>query len=414
MKSLYEHNWEKAVEGAKVNPSDALWDNIVSTLDKEQGRNYWVTILMIAATISIAFSFPLTIGDSATKVRLSETPAIAEQASTTKENQAEVAGKSEPLTLKKSIAKTAFPIQNQSNLNSTKNSTHASTEAVRPTNSNLASDIVLAEPKNTGLNGIQFGSTYQLTNISSYYFIPYFMPIKKDDNTGLLASLNLGTGNSSKSNGIINNSVESANGFAFSDMNNTSQSNIEKNESNSTAFYIGAGIELPLGKKWAILTGIGYLSNKAEGVNNVVADNGNGYQPLSVYDPFEVGSVFLNESYQYAVSNNYISVPISVKYPIINRKIKLRAGAGIGTDFMLSHIVSSETYGKTSYKPEEIAYKPVVLSTLINMEVNYSINNQYAIALESGIRRGITPIDATNQFYPSSFTVGLVLFYKIR
>ena len=69
MKSLYEQKWIKAIEGAKIEPSEALWDKIASKLDNERGRNYWVTILIIAATVTLAFSFPLTIGDSTFKAR---------------------------------------------------------------------------------------------------------------------------------------------------------------------------------------------------------------------------------------------------------------------------------------------------------------------------------------------------------
>ncbi len=65
MKGLYEQHWKQAVGGARIEPSEALWNNIASKLDKERGANYWVTLLMIAATITIAFSFPLTIGNSA-------------------------------------------------------------------------------------------------------------------------------------------------------------------------------------------------------------------------------------------------------------------------------------------------------------------------------------------------------------
>jgi hypothetical protein len=59
-------------------------------------------------------------------------------------------------------------------------------------------------------------------------------------------------------------------------------------------------------------------------------------------------------------------------------------------------------------------YKTVVLAGLINLDLSYSLNNQYAIALETGWRKGITSIDERKDYYPSSFTVGLILFYKIR
>ena len=69
MRGLYEQQWQDAMTGAVIQPSDSLWDNIASSLDEENGRHNWVTILLIAATVTVAFAFPLTIGNSELETR---------------------------------------------------------------------------------------------------------------------------------------------------------------------------------------------------------------------------------------------------------------------------------------------------------------------------------------------------------
>ena len=69
MRGLYEQQWQEAMSGATIHPSEDLWNNIASSLDKESGRHNWVTILLIAATVTMAFAFPLTIGNSSLHIR---------------------------------------------------------------------------------------------------------------------------------------------------------------------------------------------------------------------------------------------------------------------------------------------------------------------------------------------------------
>jgi len=417
MKGLYEQHWKRAVGGARIEPSEALWNNIASNLDKERGSNYWVTLLMIAATITIAFSFPLTIGNSAFEVLPDTNQFVAQLEANTNSNQpANLGSTDSPANKQLSGSGSENKVLNTAKGNEESiNEIPPHTSSSVDKNVNSFNLIKNAKAQNTGFESFSWNINYQLADLSNYYIIPYYMPEKIDEGRNLLASLNMGTGNASISGGLFSNTLlESDYGMSLSNSKDGFSNAVEQSESTGTAFYMGTGIELPMGNKWAVLTGIGYLVQKAEGVNNVVRNGKNGYRPLSIYAPVKTGSIFLSESYQYTLINNYISVPISVKYPIINRKMKFRAGAGISTDFMLRHTINAETFNKASYKPAEVDYKPIVLSGLVNFDIRYSLNKHYSVALETGFRRGITPIDKNKDLYPSSFTGGIVLLYKIR
>ncbi len=419
MKGLYEQNWQKAVEGAKIEPSAALWNNIASNLDMEKGRNYWVTLLMIAATVTLAFSFPLTIGDSAFKLRQHSSQPVAQLDTVNSSNGGTSLAFNENNVENKSVSN--LNSENNKEANSTQNHLISLTEKPQNTLPAISTHddsnfypIKEAKAQGVGFEFLNWDAALQLANLTNYYIIPYFMPLKKSEDRSLLASLNMGTGSSSTSSGLFSNATERVEAMSLSAKSDNFSNVVEQSESKGAAFYIGAGIELPIGSRWSLLTGLGYLAQKAEGVNNVVIDTGKGYQPLSIYTPIGLGSVFLNESYRYTLTNNYISVPTAIKYSIINRKVKFRAGAGISTDFMLNHAINSESYQKAFYKPSEVDYNPIALSGLVNFDVSYNINKHYSIALETGVRKGVTPIDKNKDFYPSSFTGGIVLLYKIR
>ena len=223
----------------------------------------------------------------------------------------------------------------------------------------------------------------------------------------------MGTGSLSAGNGFGGLNFESADAaYMTSDIGNGFTDN--RTENPGSTYYFGLGAELPIGKRWSFLAGVGYLAQNASGASNIILDAGHGNQPLGAYDPIVPGTIFLSESYSYSVTNGYINVPLTFKYPIVNRKIKFRVGMGVSTDFMISHVLDSDAYGKASYDPASMDYKTVVLSGLVNFDLSYSLNNHYSVALETGLRKGITAIDNNKDYYPSSFTVGLVLFYKIR
>jgi len=419
MKGLYEKKWQQAAEGAKIEPSAALWDNIASNLDMEKGRNYWVTLLLIAATVTLAFSFPLTIGDSAFKIRQHSSQPVAQLDAINNSNSGTSLSFNTISVGNKPTSNLVS--KNKKEANNTQNhltsSTGKSQNTLPAIRKNDNSDFYLikeAKAQGVGFGSLNWDTDFQPANLNNYYIIPYFMPLKNPEGRNLLASLNMGTGSSSTSGGLLNNATERVEAMSLSAESDNFNNVVEQSESKGAAFYIGAGIELPIGNRWSLLTGIGYLAQKAEGVNNVVIDTKKGYQPLSIYAPTGLGSVFLNESYRYTLTNNYISIPVTIKYPIINRRIKFRAGAGISTDFMLSHTISSKSYKKASYKPSEVDYNPIVLSGLVNFDVSYNINRHYSIAFETGVRKGVTPIDKNKDFYPSSFTGGIVLSYKIQ
>ena len=429
MKGTYEHSWQEAMAGATMEPSEAIWENIASNLDSERGHNYWVTLLMIAATVTMAFALPLTMGNLDYQARPDQYYQITQSTETQpKEKVAdnkmnagnELSGNTATTNKAQSSNSTQNPISNYQFINNQSAITSRATnkEQLAEDNSKVltseTSNLAIASTrKNIDFSYLNEGSS--LSEIKSYYMVPYFMPVKKDDfsNTNLLASLNMGTGSVSNTTG--SSKIEAL--FAQNDQSpdvSGFKNNVSRSEESGTTYYLGGGVEFPLGKKWSLLTGIGYRAQHAQGTTNIVLENGTNYQPLGAYAPITSGTAFLSETYSYSATNSYLSVPVAFKYPFIQKRVMLRAGLGISSDLMLSYRITSEAYGSASYSPKSQEYKTFLLGGIATIDISYNLNKQYAIAFETGYRRGLTSMDENKEYYPSSFTVGIILFYKIK
>ena len=430
MRGLYENQWQEAMAGAVIQPSDNLWDNIASRLDKDKGRHNWVTILLIAATVTVAFAFPLTIGNSELESQENIQPSITQtdkNNATKIEDEKLLAGETDEALNESKLDQEAISEidveeeleDNTATLISKSTQNEKSQEKLinSANNQSLSTSTSITVSSSStakyGLSSIDFGNTLTFADIDSYYFIPYYLPAGESANRNMLASLNMGTGSLSAKGDFGSFGMNSAEFAQAPDGLNNVISD-DRVENPGSTYYFGAGMEMSIGKRWSILAGVGYLAQKASGTSNIVLDAGNGNQPLGAYDPIVPGTIFLSESYNYSVTNSYINVPITFKYPFVNRKIKFRGGVGISTDFMISHTLNSDTYGKASYKPASMDYRTVVLAGLINLDISYSLSNQYSVALETGWRKDFTAIDVSKDYYPSSFTIGLILFYKIK
>ena len=416
MKGYYEKQWQEALDGARIQPSEALWGSIEKGLTNNNSNRTWMTILLIAATVTIAFAFPLTIGNSSFEAR----PDSYQYLSQANLNDTEIA--------------VVEGINNESSgnpQNTSLNKVGAVTLASRSTqvsSSNLSDDgdvsysllaeghpnvIIDVNTKKYDLTSIDMKIEEPGNELEQHYLIPYYIPVGSIERD-MLASINMGTGSASAGSGFSGlGSFESADMMAAEPLDNISSTDT-RSEFNGSTYYIGAGVELPVGNKWSLLTGLGYLTQTANGTSNIVLENGGSYQPVGAYDPILPGTVFLSEAYDYTVNNRYINIPLTLKYSLINKKFKLRAGFGLSSDFMLSHNLKSESYGSANYSPSSMDYKPIVLAGLINFDISYNLNNRYSVALETGVRKGFTPIDESKEYYPSSFTVGLILFYKFH
>jgi hypothetical protein len=195
-------------------------------------------------------------------------------------------------------------------------------------------------------------------------------------------------------------------------LNNT-QGDI-RSEEGGTTYSSGLGAEIPLGKKWSIISGVGYMIQRAPGTSNIVYDDNGNYVPLGAYSAIKPGTIFLSESYSYTAVNRFVNIPLVVKYPIVDRKFKLRLGAGFSNDLMIQNTITTQEYAEVKNSVGDTNYAPYGITGILNLDLRFKLTDNYALAFETGLRKGFTSINSSGNRYPTSFNVGIMLFYHFR
>ena len=124
--------------------------------------------------------------------------------------------------------------------------------------------------------------------------------------------------------------------------------------------------------------------------------------------------IILNNSYE------FISVPISVGYYMIDKKFKWMLSAGFTTDFLLKNTISDtgNNFETVEFKPNgNSPYNPAYLNGTFGSQINYTLGKHYRFSLEPSYRYGLSYLtrqEATFNSRPSSFTVSAGIAYLIR
>lgn len=410
MSREFENIWKDAFEGASITPSEEVWGKVVDSMDSNSGRRSWVTILLIAATVTMAFAFPLTIGNSEFELK----PQEAELANTSQEvlDQSVVLESDVDEQASKSIAevdlaeKSAEPTlvarEEISEVNQTANLLPIEGEEITEADAIdlLSYQPLLQEPR---------------MSMEEYYILPIFEKTEDQFNRNLLAYSNINSGRQTTSSGLGEMNFLAAqadNELAspernFSDFTNGS-------EEGGASFYIGGGVELPMAKRLNLTAGLGFQTQRLNGSSNMVYEENEQQIPLGIYDPILPGTIFLTESYEYTSVNQFISLPIGAKYALVNKKTKFRMGLALSPDFMISHKVTSMEYGSNKTKPADTGYNTIQLTGLIGFDLLFPVSNSYGLAIETGLRQGLVPNAQNGSQYTTSFNFGVILFYQIK
>ena len=424
MKGDFENIWKDALDGASVTPSENLWKGIESAMDQKHGKTGWVTILLIAATVTIAFAFPLTIGNSSFELKPKEYEIASQlpgQSSDTGEEPAIDLPTRDNNLPSRNMAHDYHISKNESSESSA--SAQARSQAIKSSGSQgITTELIKEEGKSllTEVRAKRVISFYYFLKepasaLDSYYILPAYNKPTKTYDGNLLAYGRLNSGRQTSSSGfesmdLLFSRTETMDASPANDLGNNQYDN--RSEEGGTAFYLGFGVEIPMSRRFRLTTGLGVQNQRLTGSSNVIDDNNGLELPLGIYDPIAPGAVFLNTNYDYVSSNQFISLPIAVKYIFVDKKVKFRGGVGLSPDFMLSHKIISEDYGTNSVKPSETYYNSFQLSGLFNFDVMFSLGSNYGLAVETGLRQGLRPIVTHGSDFATSFNLGVVLFYQ--
>ncbi|HYG37957.1 MAG TPA: hypothetical protein VD908_05030 [Cytophagales bacterium] len=120
------------------------------------------------------------------------------------------------------------------------------------------------------------------------------------------------------------------------------------------------------------------------------------------------------------IYTQYVGVPITINYKLIDKKVNVFIGGGISTDFFLeygSKENASDGFEQETVKSNETTtFKPVGLSFLINPQIEYEVNSKYSFYLRPVYKAALNSYTDTNKISnkPTSTGLGFGLKYNFN
>ncbi|MEJ7740893.1 MAG: outer membrane beta-barrel protein [Chitinophagaceae bacterium] len=211
----------------------------------------------------------------------------------------------------------------------------------------------------------------------------------------------------------------------------TNITSIKHSEVHEPSFSLGMIVSRQIKKRWALQTGliysqtnIGISPQKLDALQDprgdisfkYITSSGYAYIRPGLGAPPAIGDSLFTAEGKHALKS--ISVPLLVKYTVVDKTLSFIPGVGIEANYLTSAKVETEVEKPSS--PEIIfinkldGAKSVYLSVVADAELRYKLNDNLSISFRPGIRFAISPVAKNNivETFPRSIGAGLGLTWK--
>lgn len=144
-----------------------------------------------------------------------------------------------------------------------------------------------------------------------------------------------------------------------------------------------------------------------------IAQNGGSPRPGS--------SKNMDQNYKSAeIYTQYIGIPLTLSYKLIDKKVNVLVGGGVSTDFFVeygSKKNESDGFGKETVKSNETTtFNPIGFSFLINPEIEYEVSSRYSFYLRPVYKGALSSYTDTKKISskPNSTGLGFGLRYNFN
>lgn len=440
----WENQWEEAFKGVSEAPSPLVWKSVEASLANGGSPNkawwFWVAAAFLGGVITTTAMFFLLNGH--------QTQELALQPSTSTDTQSEVSteeltpttdqrmfeNQKPNLAMDGPMAVVRVPREKNQGYN------------IGARNSNLVSGRENEAPENhltaTFAHNSSESRLVQIDRIMPqllpeetissievrgvYIFDPSkFKPKENTDKKAWLAGLAFSSGAFQQSSGgnemdkaSINTTgpVPDPAGFVdYSDMGISS----------SMAMNVGRRFN----KRWMLSAGVGYQITTNQSTSNLILVNESNKDVKNVIGELSASEMaFSNPSADgfqlevspdaYKMQNSYqfVTVPLSVGYFLIDKKWKLNLNAGLNTDIFYQYNSRTEASDLQDYvvKPsDDKDWKYLNMSLAGGLELSRVMAHNYVVALAPGYRHAMSEfgVKGNNQLQPNVFHVTLRFNY---
>ena len=212
--------------------------------------------------------------------------------------------------------------------------------------------------------------------------------------------------------------AESSNDFQYNKLSPLSNARVtDWDEEQKSVMSLAGGLQAAawLGKRWVLQGGVQYGNYKTGSKASTFTDaSGNNSYPLhfSNYSEEKVQTTSFARGSRSAGtvsainSFEFLSVPLSIGYVVIDRRISLLLAPGLSSEFFLSNTISadegrSDLNSYTVSNGEESPFSFVHFKGLLSAQLFYRMSDRYIISLEPGYQQAITDFNKSDSFFNS-------------
>ncbi|MDH5366380.1 MAG: hypothetical protein OEW67_05290 [Cyclobacteriaceae bacterium] len=196
----------------------------------------------------------------------------------------------------------------------------------------------------------------------------------------------------------------------------------EATETPSFAYNFSVDFGKFITKKFLIESGVEYAKYSSEASSNLTSNTSQ--QPEAFLrknnsDDFSYASLQNTTTYELLNSYEYVSLPISLGYTVMDRKIGILISSGVSVDVFLNNTLkdlSGEYASAIQKNGDDSPYRPINFNALLGGEIYYSWSENYVLAIDPGYRISLSRItkqDANFNSRPTSFMLGLKFKYLL-
>lgn len=147
------------------------------------------------------------------------------------------------------------------------------------------------------------------------------------------------------------------------------------------------------------------------------------FEDISQYNgsPRPAPAKNITENYKSAeIYTQYIGIPLTLSYKLIDKKVNVLVGGGVSTDFFIeygSKKNESDGFGRETVKSDETTtFNPIGFSFLISPEVEYEMNSRYSFYLRPVYKGALSSYTDTKKISskPNSTGLGFGLRYNFN
>jgi hypothetical protein len=156
-----------------------------------------------------------------------------------------------------------------------------------------------------------------------------------------------------------------------------------------TSFSYGMSLGKKVAKRWVVMGGVNYLNQSIDYNSNIVLQDASQSKVFVADLASPTSNLASTAPYVLRNTNEFISVPLQAGYLLVNRKAGVQLNAGVAADIFYRNTMTDLTgqFGSFSQGADDNSvYRNLNWTGLLGTELSYKMNKHYQVSLLPGFR----------------------------